>query len=362
MQSFGVVWPVAALSFLLLYNLVFTPHFFRFELTDGRLYGNLADVLHRSSWVVLLALGMTLVIATGGVDLSVGSVMAISAGVVSILLKNPKEEILKSSVLAGVDVHGSVTAAVFIALLAATLCGMWNGLLVAYFRIQPIIATLILMVAGRGIAQLVTANQQIALAGGALRWFHYAPAAAGTGPLSWVYMHTIYPLPVDVIEAVAAVGIGIWFTRGTAMGLFIESVGNNPTASRFAGVNSSLVTFIAYTICGLTAGCAGILAAADLNGVQLDTGLTKELDAILAVCLGGTALTGGRFSLVGSVVGAVIILTLETTILTTPFRGHSIPKEWNQIVKAVLILAVCLLQSEAFRRAIKKPFNRRARG
>jgi simple sugar transport system permease protein len=136
--------------------------------------------------------------------------------------------------------------------------------------------------------------------------------------------------------------------------VFLEAVGNNPLASRYAGVGVKRVKFVAYALCGVTAAAAGLLEAADLDAARIGLGTARELDAILAVSLGGTALAGGRFSLLGSVVGAVVISTLNQTIQLTHFRGRQIPDEWFQVAEAVVIIATFLLQSERFRAGVRR--------
>ena len=339
LRSFRVVWPIAALALLLAFNVVFTQRFFDVGVRDGRLFGTPVDVLHYASPIVVLALGMTLVIATGGVDLSVGATMAIAATVAAVYVRGPVDS-------GGLPLRGpgSVIIALTLAVGAAVLCGAWNGLLVAVFDIQPIVATLILMVAGRGIAELISSGQTVTPAEDTFRWLHYLPP-----DVNWVCRHLFYPIPLDVLWAALAVVAIACLTRRTALGLFLESVGNNAVASRYAGVNARLVKFTAYVVCGVTAGVAGLLMAADVGAASIGLGVAKELDAILAVSLGGTALAGGRFSLAGSVIGAVMIGTLYETIQLTHIRGHQIPNQWFQVAEAVVILAVCLLQSEQFR-------------
>jgi len=150
------IWPLAALALILIFNYFFTPGFFHLVVRNGRVYGSPIDVLNRGAPVMLLSLGMTLVIATGGIDLSVGAVMAIAGALAAVLIARPE-----GAALSAVNLHGSITAIVAIALLAAIASGVWNGILVAWVRIQPIVATLILMVAGRGIAQLITNGQHV---------------------------------------------------------------------------------------------------------------------------------------------------------------------------------------------------------
>ena len=134
-------------------------------------------------------------------------------------------------------------------------------------------------------------------------------------------------------------------TRATALGLFLESIGNNATASRYAGLNARSVKVVAYVWCGLCAGLAGLVKAADIRAGDVGKlGLNMELDAILAAAIGGASLAGGRFSLLGSLIGALVIQSLTTSILM-----HDIQPEWSLVVKAAVVILVCLLQSEKFR-------------
>lgn len=311
----SLVWPVAGLALLLLFNFFFTEGFFKLEVRDGHLYGVLIDVLNHGSKVMLLALGMTLVIATGGVDLSVGAVMAIAGAVAAQLINR-----------AGVPFPLVIAAALAVAVLA----GCWNGLLVGAFRIQPIVATLILMVAGRGVAMLITDGQIITFTEPKLVFI-------GNGHLLW--------LPFPVWLSLGMLLVTVVLTRRTAIGLFIESVGDNQTASTYAGVNSSTVKFLVYLFSGFCAGLAGLVAASNIKCADSNhAGLFLELDAILAVVVGGTALTGGRFYLVGAIVGALFIQTLTTTMYMRNVSADVAP-----VPKALAILAVCLLQSPALR-------------
>ena len=320
-----LAWPLLALVALLAFNFLFTPGFFDVRIVDNRLYGSLIDVLNRGAPTLLLALGMTLVIATGGIDLSVGAVMALTGAVAACLIVRPED-----SPVSALNVGGSLTLVLLVSLLVALLAGVWNGVLVAFFRLQPIVATLILMVAGRGVAQLVTNGQ--------IPTFEH-PAFA------WLGGGFVLMLPVPTIVAAAAALVMIALARGTALGLFVEAVGNNRVASRIAGVNATGVRLACYAISGLLAGVAGLLATADIKAADVNNiGLNLELDAILAVAIGGTSLAGGRFSLLGSVLGALVIQTLTTTILA---RG--VAPETTLVAKSVIIVALCLLQSPRFR-------------
>jgi len=309
-----VLWLVAGIAALVLVNLAGNPGFLAVTLHDGHLYGTPVDIFTQGSRIMLLALGMTLVIATGGVDLSVGSVVAIAGTVCALLLRD------------GTSLALTLAAAVGVGAAAGTV----NGTLVTRFGIQPIVATLILMVAGRGIAQLVGGGQVIIithagfefLANGFLLGLPFAPLLVGA-----LYLATHL------------------FLRRTAVGLFLEAVGDNETASRFAGLAAARVKLLAYVFCGACAGITGVLYAANVRSADANrAGENAELDAIFAVVVGGTALTGGRFSIFGSFLGALLMQTLTVTMY---YRG--VPPAVAPVPKALLIIGVSLLQSEKFR-------------
>ena len=316
-------WPLMVLAALLLFNLLYDPDFFRIQMRDGALYGSLIDILFFGSPLALVAIGMTLVIATRGIDLSVGSVVAISGAIACLTISKGADQNDPSLVL----------AAVGLALAASALLGLWNGFLVTRAGIQPIVATLILMVAGRGIAQLITSGQIITVISP-----NYEIIGGGA----------LLALPVSVYIVALVFLLAVFLTRKTALGLFIESVGCNPTASRLAGIRSDTVRLFAYLFCGLCAGMAGLILSSNVSSADCNNaGLWYELDAILAVVIGGTSLNGGRFFLTGTLLGVLIIQTLTTTIYMT-----GVPPEITLVVKAVVVLAVCLVQSESFRRKL----------
>jgi galactofuranose transport system permease protein len=307
-------WPIIALAIAFVFNAVLTPGFFHFTVRDGRLYGSVIDILNRAAPIMLLSLGMTLVIATGGVDLSVGAVMALAGAVAAILISK----------------HTSVPVVIVAGLGVAILAGLWNGALVGIFKVPPIVATLILMVSGRGIAQLLTNGQIITFEN---KSFEFIGRGAFVG------------LPFTITIVLLVWAVLELLKRRTALGLFVECTGDNETASRYAGVNTNAVKLIVYSACALCAGIAGLIITTDIKAADVNNaGLWLELDAILATVIGGTALTGGRFYLVGSLIGAILIQTLTTTILT---RGVAV--ELTLVVKAVVVILVCLLQSEKFR-------------
>jgi ribose/xylose/arabinose/galactoside ABC-type transport system permease subunit len=329
----ALFWPAATLLLLLLISAMFNGSFLKVSWQDGHLYGNVIDILNRAAPLIVVSLGMTLVIAVRGLDISVGAVVALSAVVAALLIGG------------GFNAGGEVASehplwmALGGALAVAAACGLWNGLLVVKAGMQPIVATLILMVAGRGIAQLLTGGQIITV--------YYTPYfTLGNGFL--------LGLPVALWIAVAAWGVLHLAITRSALGLFIRAIGGNPEAARVAGVRSAAITLCVYTFCGLAAGIAGLILSSNVKSADANSaGQLLELDAILAVTLGGTALTGGRFTLTGTVIGALIIQTLTSMIYSL-----GVPTEVNLVVKAVLVFAVMLLQSAEFRALV----SRAARG
>jgi ribose/xylose/arabinose/galactoside ABC-type transport system permease subunit len=320
------IWPLAALAAILLANLFLNPDFFQLDLNDGRLYGSLVDVLNRAAPLALLALGMSLVIATGGVDLSVGAVIAISGAVCANLINGGVENLI---LIIGAG------------LAAGLLAGLLNGVLVAYLGIQPIVATLVLMVAGRGVAQLINAGQIITFS-------HEGFAFLGVGSMLGL------PTPVVLVLAVFASVAAL--VRLTALGLFIEAVGANAKAGHYCGIHISGVKIAVYAISGACAALAGMIVSADIQGADANNaGLWLELDAILAVVIGGAALSGGRFSLSQSLVGVLIIQALSTTILMA-----GTDPQYNLLIKALAIVAILLLQSGEFKRQVAAFVSRSA--
>jgi ribose/xylose/arabinose/galactoside ABC-type transport system permease subunit len=300
---------ILAFLAILVANRLVSPQFFDIRLQDGHLFGSLVDVFNRGAPVALLSLGMVLVIATGGIDLSVGAVMAIAGAVAASLI----------------DSH-SLPVALGAALGVGLLCGLWNGFLVAVLRIQPIVATLILMVAGRGIAQLITEGRIVTFSSPSLAWL-------GGGSVMGV------PAPVAIAFGMLLLTLAL--VRGTALGVLIEATGANARASELAGIGTRAMTIAVYVWCGVCSAVAGVISAADILGADANnSGLWLELDAILAVVIGGTSLFGGRFSLILAVLGALTIQAMNTGILLSGYRP-----ELNLVVKAVVVISVLLLQS-----------------
>jgi len=327
-------FPLLTLSLILLFDFIFIPGFFVIENRDGDLRGSLIDIFRNGSTVMLLAIGMTLVIATGGVDLSVGATMAIAASMAGILM-NPSA--LKNEVFFVTDPNYTfqpLWLVIVLALLVSILCGLWNGILVAYMRIQPMVATLILMISGRGIAQLITNGLRVQIT--------YRPYAfIGQG---WI----ILPFSLYIVAIVLTI---TWImTRKTAIGMFIESVGINFRSSYFSGIDEKKIKLLVYTFCGFCAGIAGLVASSNVKTSDANNiGLTTELDAILAVVIGGTSMSGGRFSLLASMVGALVMQAI-----TQSMYAIGVPAFALQAIKAVVVILVILLFSEQVRGFVRR--------
>ena len=334
-------WPLVALALILITDAIFAPGFFKIGILDGHLFGNLIDVVNNAAPLMLVAIGMTLVIATGGVDLSVGAVIAISAAMGAVLI-NPAlgNKLITNDILTADTTNTPLGLIVLADLAAGTLCGLWNGLLVSRGKIQPMVATLILMVAGRGIAQLITNGQIMTI--------YYTPYFFfGNG--------FILGMPVS-IYIVAVVFLFAWvLVRKTSIGLFIESVGVNAKATYYSGISEKNVKLFVYTFCGFCAAIAGLILSSYVHSADgNNNGLNYELDAILAVVIGGTLMTGGRFSLFASVIGALIIWTFTITMYT-----FGVPANALLAGRAVLVLVVILLYSDYARRFLNRILDRK---
>ncbi len=291
---------VLALVVLLVANAAFTPNF--------ATASNLWNILFQVSTTLLVATGMTLVIATGGIDLSVGSVMAVAgAG-------------------AAVSLDRGLGVAIPAALAAALAVGLLNGVVVARAKVQPIVVTLATLIAGRGLAQVISNGGEL------VPIAHSSFLLLGRGRVG--------PVPAQVILAVLVVGLALFVMRASPFGRYILAAGGNPAAARLAGVPVSRTLIIVYAASALLAGLAGLVDAARRGARDAaKIGLNMELDAIAAVVVGGTALSGGRATLLGTVVGALIM-----QVIATSFNMLLVPYSWSLAFKAALILFAVYLQ------------------
>lgn len=333
--SMRLFLPIVCLVAVLLVNLVTTPGFFKISINNGVLYGYIVDVVNRASELVILAVGMTLVTAaSGGQDISVGAVMAVAAAVCC--------QILSGGQVSTNELMNSMALAIIAAIIVAAICGAFNGFLVANLGIQPMVATLILFTAGRGIAQLITKGQ-------------ITYVRVGSFKIMGGYIGKC-PIPTPIFFAIAAIIIVNLVLKKTALGLYIESVGINGSASRLVGLNSTMIKFLTYVICGILSGIAGIVASSRIYSADANNiGLNLEMDAILAVALGGNVLSGGKFSIMGSVIGAYTIQALTTTLYAMNVSADQLP-----VYKAIVVIIIVVIQSPVFRRSVDEWKKKRA--
>ncbi len=291
---------VIALIVLVAANAVFTPNF--------ATVGNFWNILLQLSVTLLVAVGMTLVIATGGIDLSVGSVMAISAAV------------------AAVTLDSGIAVAIPAALVAAMAVGVLNGAFVSYFKVQAIVVTLATLLAGRGLAQVINRD------GALITIDHPGFLVLGRGHVG--------PVPTPVLIAALVVGLAVFLLRATPFGRYVLAAGGNPAAARLAGVPVNRTVVSVYVLSGLLAGLAGLIEAARLGAsAAARIGQNVELDAIAAVVVGGTLLSGGRATIFGTVVGALIM-----QVIATSFNMLLVPYAWSLAFRALIILFAVYLQ------------------
>ena len=327
--------PIFSMILVMLINVIYDIacgnmplQFFVITIKNGVLYGRLIDVLNRGSEIAILAIGMTLVVSSSaGTDISVGSVMSLYAGVCCMILAgygNVNVSSYAHPLLVGILGGLAVT----------TICGLFNGLLVAYLNIQPMVATLILWSAGRAIG-LLLCNSQIV--------YVRVPSFQKLGAYIGI-------IPTPIIVAAICIAIAACVLKFTALGTYIQSVGINKKASRIAGFNSAKIILLTYIICGLCAGLAGMVAtsriySADTNNI----GLNMEMDAILSVALGGNSLGGGKFNLAGSIIGAYTIQAITTTLYALGVSSAQAP-----VFKAIVVILIVVIQAEPFKAYMKK--------
>ncbi len=324
MTRHNLFWPIIALVALLAANAISTPGFLSITIRDGHLFGGPIDILRNGAPLLLVSVGLTLVIATRGIDLSVGAVLAIAGALATSRIAAAPDP----------DSVGTVLGAVGITLAVCAVLGAFNGMLVTTMGIQPIIATLILFTAGRGVAMLIT--------GGAI-------TTINSQPYRWIGGGHLLGIPVPTVIAGSLLVLMIVVTRRTALGMMLESVGINPSASRLAGVKAGAIIFTAYVICSLFSGIAGLIESSTVMAADANNaGLFIELDAILAVVIGGTSLMGGKYSLGGTLVGVLIIATLEITVTIL-----GIPPAVTPLFKAIVVIVVTLLQSPVLRQRLR---------
>ena len=321
--------PIAALLLLAIFNLVTDPSFYKITFgynSAGNpvLSGYLMTILDSGSELAILAIGMTLVTAaTGGQDISVGAAIAISGSVILRVLcgTNSRPETLQAPII----------VAFLVACIVAMLFGAFNGALVAYFRIQPMVATLILFTAGRSIAAWINNNELPIINEPSFGYFGgFIPGI---------------PIPTPFFIAVICMIIIALVLRFTNLGLYTQAVGINESSSRLNGLNPAFIKFLTFVILGLCVAVAGLIKVSRFSTINYSV-IAKdiEMDAILAVALGGNALSGGKFNMAASILGAYVIQFLTTTLYKFNVQSDALPA-----YKAVVVIVLVVLSAPIVR-------------
>lgn len=321
--------PLAALLLLALFNLIMDPSFYEIKLGynslgDPVLSGYLMTILDNGSELAILAIGMTLVTAaTGGQDISVGATIAISGSVILRVLcgTNSRPDTLQAPII----------VAFLISCVVAMLFGAFNGVLVAYFKIQPMVATLILFTAGRSIAAWINNNELPIISDPTFGYFGgFIPGI---------------PIPTPFFIAVACMIIIALVLKFTNLGLYVQAVGINESSSRLNGLNPVFIKFLTFVILGLCVAVAGLIKVSRFSTINYSV-IAKdiEMDAILAVALGGNALSGGKFNMTASIIGAFVIQFLTTTLYKFNVQSAALPA-----YKAIVVILLVVLSAPVVR-------------
>lgn len=321
--------PIAALLLLVLFNLIVDPTFFHISVdvnSDGYriLSGPIITVLNFGSELAILAIGMTLVTAaSGGQDISVGATIAIAGSVMLRVLcgTNSRPDTLQAPII----------VAFLVGCLAAMLAGAFNGVLVAYFKIQPMVATLILFTAGRSIAAWVNNNELPVISDP--KFAYYGGFLPGI------------PIPTPIFIALGCMIIIALVLRFTTLGLYTQAVGINESSSRLNGLNPAFIKFLTFVILGVCVAVVGLIKVSRISSINYSVVAKDiEMDAILAVALGGNALSGGKFNMWASILGAYVIQFLTTTLYKCNVRSDALPA-----YKAVVVIILVVISTPAVR-------------
>lgn len=330
--------PIAALLLLAVFNLINDPSFYKItygynSAGDPVLSGYLMTILDYGSELAILAIGMTLVTAaTGGQDISVGATIAISGSVILRILcvTNSRPETLQAPIL----------VAFLVSCVVAMIFGAFNGALVAYFKIQPMVATLILFTAGRSIAAWINNNELPIISDPVFSYFGgFIPGI---------------PIPTPFFIAAACMIVTGLVLKFTTLGLYTQSVGINESSSRLNGLNPAFIKFLTFVILGLCVAVAGLIKVSRLSSINYSV-IAKdiEMDAILAVALGGNALSGGKFNMTASILGAYVIQFLTTTLYKLNVQSDALPA-----YKAVVVIVLVVLSAPIVREKLSAFFKR----
>lgn len=316
--------PIAFLTFLLLINVFINPGFLKISMgsdSNGNpvLIGNLINILNNATELVILTIGMTLVTSSSrGQDISVGATIAIVGGVIMRVLCGNETQ--------PTQLHAPVIVALLLGCLAGIACGAFNGILVSKFNIQPMVATLILFTAGRSIGSMAMGGLKPKAAASFGYYGNFIPG---------------FPVPTPIIITIIIIAVTYLALKMTNLGLYTRAVGINDKSSSLNGLNPALIKFLTFVILGLCVGIAGFVQSSRVQTVNPYTIVPSiEMDVILAVALGGNSLGGGKFNMVGSIIGAYTIQTLTSMLTTLNVNTNAVP-----VFKAVIIIVLVAIQT-----------------
>jgi len=320
--------PIAFLVFLLFINVFINPSFLKISMgSDSQgnpvLIGNLINILNNATELVILAIGMTLVTASSrGQDISVGATVAIAGGVIMRVLCGNETQ--------PAELHAPIIAALLLGCLAGMACGAFNGILVSKFKIQPMVATLILFTAGRSIGSMAMGGLKPKATAEFSYYGNFIPG---------------FPVPTPILITIAVVTVTFLVLKKTNLGLYTRAVGINDKSSSLNGLNPAMIKFLTFVILGLCVGIAGFVQSSRVQTVNPYTIVPSiEMDVILAVALGGNSLGGGKFNMTGSIIGAYTIQTLTSMLTTLNVNTNAVP-----VFKAVIIIILVVIQSPIVR-------------
>ncbi len=324
--------PIAFLVFLLLINVFINPGFLKISMgkdSSGNpvLIGNIINILNNATELVILAIGMTLVTSSSrGQDISVGATIAIVGGVIM--------RVLCGSETQPTELKAPVIIALLLGCLAGMACGAFNGILVSKFKIQPMVATLILFTAGRSIGSMAMGGLKPKAVASFGYYGNFIPG---------------FPVPMPILITIAVIVVTIIGLKKTNLGLYTRAVGINDKSSSLNGLNPALIKFLTFVILGLCVGIAGFVQSSRVQTVNPYTIVPSiEMDVILAVALGGNSLGGGKFNMTGSIIGAYTIQTLTSMLTTLNVNTNAVP-----VFKAVIIIILVTIQTPV----VKSFFN-----
>lgn len=335
LASKPIIIPLAALLLLVIFNLINDYSFFAIKWGQNAaggsiLTGSIISILDEASELAILAIGMTLVTAaSGGQDISVGAGIAITGSATLKVIFNPN--------------FGEGTAvilAILMAVLAGVICGAFNGVLVSAFKIPPMVATLILFTAGRSIGSwILGGGNDNATNGIFLKIGQYIPGV---------------PIPTSILVTAAVVIIFALIFKFTNLKLYMQAVGINSQSSRLNGLNPTMIKFLSFVILGVCVGICGVLNTSRIGTINHSSCAKDiEMDAILAVALGGNALSGGKFSVTGAILGAYIIQFLQKTLYKI-----QVPASALYAFKAVVVIVLVIFSAPVVRESISRNWKK----